>query len=129
RAAASGEHLSTLAFSEAGSRSHFWAPIGTARRTNDGILLDARKSWVTSASKAAAYVWSSKPLDAEGLSTLWLVPAHAQGLTVDRAFDGLGLRGNDSSPVSAVNVSVPETAMLGQDGKGFDIMMGVVLPL
>src|SRR5688572_26161543 len=28
-AAAKGTHLSTLAFSEAGSRSHFWAPIGT----------------------------------------------------------------------------------------------------
>ena len=30
QAAASGAHLSTLAFSEAGSRSHFWAPVGTA---------------------------------------------------------------------------------------------------
>ena len=26
-----GDHLSTLAFSEEGSRSHFWAPLGTAR--------------------------------------------------------------------------------------------------
>ena len=26
-----GQHLSTLAFSEAGSRSHFWAPTSTAR--------------------------------------------------------------------------------------------------
>ena len=25
----SGAHLSTLAFSEAGSRSHFWAPVST----------------------------------------------------------------------------------------------------
>ena len=30
QAAASGAHLSTLAFSEAGSRSHFWAPLSTA---------------------------------------------------------------------------------------------------
>ena len=27
---AAGRHLSTLAFSESGSRSHFWAPLGTA---------------------------------------------------------------------------------------------------
>ena len=27
---AAGQHLSTLAFSEFGSRSHFWAPLGTA---------------------------------------------------------------------------------------------------
>ena len=94
-----------------------------------GVQLDARKSWVTSASKATAYVWSSKPLQAEGLSTIWLVPARASGIRVAGPFDGLGLRGNDSSAVSADCVRVPESAMLGADGKGFDIMMGVVLPL
>ena len=26
-----GQHLTSLAFSESGSRSHFWAPLGTAR--------------------------------------------------------------------------------------------------
>ena len=129
QAAASGDHLSTLAFSEAGSRSHFWAPVGTAVRDGGGVRLNARKSWVTSASKATAYVWSSKPLQAEGLSTLWLVPGGAEGIAVQGAFDGLGLRGNDSSAVSAERVHVPESAMLGADGKGFDIMMGVVLPL
>ena len=30
-AAAAGRHLSTLAFSEAGSRSHFWAPDSTPK--------------------------------------------------------------------------------------------------
>jgi alkylation response protein AidB-like acyl-CoA dehydrogenase len=128
-AAASGDHLSTLAFSEAGSRSHFWAPTSTASRDGDHVVLDARKSWITSASAATAYVWSSKPLEAEGLSTLWLVPSGAPGIEVQGRFDGLGLRGNDSSPVSAKNVRVPHTAMLGTDGKGFDVMMGTVLPL
>jgi alkylation response protein AidB-like acyl-CoA dehydrogenase len=129
QAVASGRHLSTLAFSEAGSRSHFWAPLGTAARNGSGVVLNARKSWVTSASRATAYVWSSKPIAAEGLSTLWLVPAKSPGLAVRGPFDGLGLRGNDSSPVSAENVKLPESAMLGGDGKGFDIMMGTVLPI
>ena len=40
-AIAAGRHLSTLAFSEAGSRSHFWAPLGTATRDGDGVRLDA----------------------------------------------------------------------------------------
>ena len=130
RAAASGAHLSTLAFSEAGSRSHFWAPVSTARKNGNGIVLDARKSWVTSASKATSYVWSSQPLQANGgLSTIWLVPAATPGIRVQGPFDGLGLRGNDSSPVSANDARVPESAMLGKDGRGFDIMMGTVLPL
>jgi len=129
RAAALGDHLSTLAFSEAGSRSHFWAPMGSAKREGNEIVLNARKSWVTSASKATAYVWSSKPLEAEGLSTIWLLPADTKGITIDDPFDGLGLRGNDSSPVSAEDVRLPDSAMLGQDGKGFEIMMGIVLPM
>jgi alkylation response protein AidB-like acyl-CoA dehydrogenase len=130
QAAASGAHLSTLAFSEAGSRSHFWAPVGTAKRDHAGVMLDARKSWVTSASRASAYIWSSQPVQAgSGLSTLWLVPAGSPGIRVEGPFDGLGLRGNDSSPVSADGVPLAETAMLGEDGKGFDIMMGTVLPM
>jgi alkylation response protein AidB-like acyl-CoA dehydrogenase len=128
RNAASGRHLSTLALSEAGSRSHFWAPASTAEVRAESVVLNARKSWVTSASRATAYVWSSRPISAEGLSTLWLVPANSTGIKVQGPFEGLGLRGNDSSPVSGDGVEVPRSAMLGQDGKGFDIMMGIVLP-
>jgi alkylation response protein AidB-like acyl-CoA dehydrogenase len=49
---AAGRHVSTLAFSETGSRSQFWAPLGTATRDGDAIRLDASKSWVTSAGQA-----------------------------------------------------------------------------
>lgn len=130
RAAASGDHLSTLAFSEAGSRSHFWAPTSTARDNGDGtVTLDAKKSWITSASHATAYVWSSTPVAAEGASTLWLVPADSPGLAVAGGFDGLGLRGNDSAPVTAAGVRLPVDHRLGPDGGGFDLMMGTVLPI
>lgn len=128
-AIAAGEHLSTLAFSEAGSRSHFWAPVSTASRVEGGVALDAQKSWVTSARHASAYVWSSRPLEAQGASTIWLVPRAAAGLSVPGPFDGLGLRGNDSAPVSATGVVVSEAQRLGPDGGGFDVMMGVVLPM
>ena len=126
--AATGAHLSTLAFSEAGSRSHFWAPASTATAEDGRVRLNAAKSWVTSASHATAYVWSSRPLAGDGASTLWLVPASSPGLKVESPFEGLGLRGNDSSPVSAKDVEIPVSAMLGGDGKGFELMMGVVLP-
>jgi len=123
-----GRHMSTLAFSEAGSRSHFWAPTSTAKAVGGHVELDAEKSWITSAGSAAAYVWSSRPVAAEGPSTLWLVPANAPGLTTPRPYDGLGLRGNDSRPVTAKGVAVKEAQRLGADGEGFAIMMGTVLP-
>jgi len=128
RDVAAGRALATLAFSEAGSRSHFWAPVSTATVDGDAVRLDAHKSWVTAAGEADLYVWSSRPLAAEGASTLWLVPASAEGLRVGGAFDGLGLRGNASSPVLAEGVRVQTDAMLGADGAGFGVMMGVVLP-
>lgn len=125
---AAGRHLSTLAFSEAGSRSHFWAPMSTARADGDHVVLDAKKSWVTSASEATSIVWSSRPLSADGASTIWLVPGKSPGITVRGPFDGLGLRGNDSAPIDGAGVRIPASARLGADGGGFDIMMGVVLP-
>jgi alkylation response protein AidB-like acyl-CoA dehydrogenase len=127
-AIAAGRHVTTLAFSESGSRSHFWAATSSATPLGDTVRLDAKKSWITAAGQADSYVWSSRPVAAEGLSTLWLVPANAPGLRVVAPFNGLGLRGNASSPVTAEGVIVPEAAMLGEDGKGFDVMMGVVLP-
>jgi alkylation response protein AidB-like acyl-CoA dehydrogenase len=127
-AIAAGQHLTTLAFSEAGSRSHFWAPVSTATASNGHIQLDAHKSWATAAGQVDSYVWSSRPLAAEGASTIWLVPGNADGLRIPAPFNGLGLRGNHSSPVTAAGVDVPKTAMLGPDGGGFDVMMGFVLP-
>lgn len=127
-AIAAGKHLTTLAFSEAGSRSHFWAPLSTAIASNGHVQLDAYKSWATAAGQANSYVWSSRPLAAEGPSTVWLVPGDASGLQIPAPFNGLGLRGNHSSPVTAAGVEVSRAAMLGADGGGFDIMIGVVLP-
>jgi alkylation response protein AidB-like acyl-CoA dehydrogenase len=132
-AIAAGTHLSTLALSETGSRSHFWAPLSSAVLLDGGqaARLDAAKSWVTAAGHADSYVWSSRPVSADvaGPMTLWLVPADAGGLSVAGAFDGLGLRGNASAPMTAVGVRVPLSAMLGTDGGGLDLAMAAVLPV
>ena len=58
-AMAAGESLGTLAFSETGSRSHFWAPVSTAAADGDTVELRADKSWVTSAGYADVYVVST----------------------------------------------------------------------
>jgi isovaleryl-CoA dehydrogenase len=127
-AIAGGGHLSTLAFSESGSRSHFWAPVSTATVSDGDVSLDARKSWVTASGEADSYVWSSRPLEAPGPMTLWLVPADTAGLSVQGAFDGFGLRGNASSPVTGEDVRIPRDAMLGTDGTGLDIALQTALP-
>ena len=128
REIAARRHLSTLAFSEYGSRSHFWAPVGTATGAGDDVLLNARKSWVTSAGEADSYIWSSRPAAAAGPMSLWFVRSGTPGLSVTGTFDGMGLRGNGSCPVSGVDVRVPSTALLGEDGAGLALALAAVLP-
>ncbi len=128
REIAAGNHLTTLAFSERGSRSHFWSPVGSAVRDGAAVRLNAEKSFVTAASRADSYVWSSLPMDAAGAMTLWSVPRATHGLQPADPFDGLGLRGNDSRPVSATDATVSVDSMLGADGAGLDIALGAALP-
>jgi alkylation response protein AidB-like acyl-CoA dehydrogenase len=127
-AIAAGKHLTTLAFSEPSSRSMFWVSLGTASASGNSVRITGKKSFVTSARNADSYVWSTKPTAGSALSTLWLVPRGTTGVRVDAAFDGLGLRGNDSAPVTAEDAQLPIAARLGDDGGGFDLMLGVVLP-
>ncbi len=126
-----GRHLSTLAFSEAGSRSHFWAPVSRAHRNGNGVRISARKSWVTSAGHAQSYVVSA--LAPEGVgptdSTLYLLVAETGGFSVAGPWDGLGLRANASAPVALDGCEVATDLQLTDDGAGFPAMLNVVLPL
>ena len=126
-----GRHLSTLAFSEAGSRSHFWAPVSRAHRNGNGVRISAKKSWVTSAGHAQSYVVSSLAPDGKGPtdSTLYLLPAQTRGFSVAGPWDGLGLRANASAPVTLEGCEVSADFQLTDDGAGFPAMLNVVLPL
>jgi alkylation response protein AidB-like acyl-CoA dehydrogenase len=126
-----GRHLSTLAFSEAGSRSHFWAPTSRAQRNGNGVRISAKKSWVTSAGHAQSYVVSALSPEGAGPtdSTLYVLPAQTRGLSVAGAWDGLGLRANASAPITLDNCAVAPEFQLTDDGAGFPAMLNVVLPL
>jgi alkylation response protein AidB-like acyl-CoA dehydrogenase len=125
-----GKHLSTLAFSEAGSRSHFWAPVSRARRNSHGVLLTAKKSWVTSAGWAQSYVVSTLAPEGKGPtdSTLYVVPAGISGLSVEGAWDGMGLRANASAPMVLQDCAVSPEFQLTEDGQGFPAMLNLSLP-
>ena len=77
RAMAAGSNLSTLAFSERGSRSHFWA-----RSASSGPRLSAEKSFVTSAGHANSFVVATRSAGAETPtdSSLYLVSASTAGI-------------------------------------------------
>jgi alkylation response protein AidB-like acyl-CoA dehydrogenase len=127
---AAGRHLTTLAFSESGSRSQFWAPVSRLEESNGHFVTSASKSWVTAAGQADSYVSSAqKPLAASPLeSTVYLVRSNAPGVKVTSSFNGLGLRGNDSAPVSLDKIVVSRGDLISAPGEGPQVILEVVLP-
>jgi alkylation response protein AidB-like acyl-CoA dehydrogenase len=127
-AAAQGKHLSTLAWSEKGSRSHFWAPIGEAVKANSGVTLSSEKSWVTSAGIADGYVVSAKVPNASGPTdtVLYYVPKGADNFTVSDVWNSMGMRGNASAPMRLTNTPISDTQNLCEPGQGFGQMMAIL---
>jgi alkylation response protein AidB-like acyl-CoA dehydrogenase len=129
-AIAAGEHLTTLAFSEQGSRSQFWAPISKLEANGQGYQTGAVKSWITAAHHADSYVASAQSPGAQSPleSTLYWLPRTQAGVQPMGRFNGVGLRGNDSAPVTIEGVSVSHDNLLTAHGQGLDRMLQVTLP-
>jgi len=127
---AAGRHLTTLAFSESGSRSQFWAPVSKLEENNGHFVTSASKSWVTAAGHADSYVSTAqKPNAVSPLeSTVYLVRSKAPGVAVTSAFNGLGLRGNESAPVTLDKITVPRSDLISALGEGPKVILEVVLP-
>jgi len=125
-ALANGDMLASLAFSEAGSRSHFWAPVSKSKRDGDRVRLDARKSWVTSAGHAEVYVVSTLNSDEDAVD-IFAVPGPTRGIAVAGDWRGMGLRGNASNPMT-FDVEVPTSHRIGAAGGGFELMLQTVMP-
>jgi alkylation response protein AidB-like acyl-CoA dehydrogenase len=130
RQIAAGKHLTTLSLSERGSRSHFWAPVSKLEPAGDGFVTNAFKSWVTSASHADSYVSSAqKPNAASPLeSTVYFAKRTTPEIRPSGTFDGLGLRGNDSAPVSIEQLRVSKADLISDVGAGAKTMLEVILP-
>ena len=127
---AAGRHLTTLAFSEKGSRSQFWMPVSSLTPAGDAFTTRAHKSWVTAAGQADTFVSSAqvpgaaKPTD----SVVYLLRRQAPGVRVVAPFDGLGLRGNDSAAVDLEDAAVRPADFLSEPGAGLGMMLQTVLP-
>jgi len=125
---ANGELLLALAFSETGTGTHFYNPEITVTKQNDDLLMNGRKSFVTSALYADFYLVLSGSFDAEGLDS-WIVNKDAKGVSFEEtAWNGLGMRGNTSMPMLFDNVSVDVKNRVGAAGSGAEQVFTVVAP-
>ena len=128
---AAGRHLSTLAFSEAGSRSHFWAPVSRARRNGAGVRLISQEIVGDERRPRAELCRLVARARRDGPHQFDPLPCSSgtPGLSVAGPWDGLGLRANASAPMTLEDCEVPPGLQLTDDGAGFQAMLEVVLPL
>ena len=128
---AAGKHLTTLSLSEKGSRSNFWAPVSKLVEKDGGWTTNAAKSWITAAHHADSYVSSGqRPGAASPLeSTAYLVrPKGNTSVRDGGAFQGLGLRGNDSAPMTFEGLQILSGDLVSAQGEGAKTKLEVVLP-
>jgi alkylation response protein AidB-like acyl-CoA dehydrogenase len=125
---AKGEIVLALAFSETGTGTHFYNPEISVTKENNSLVMNGRKSFVTSALYADFYLVLSNSAEAEGLDN-WIIGKNFEGITFEEtAWDGLGMRGNASMPMLFSNVKVSEANRVGPSGSGAEQVFNVVAP-
>ncbi|MCZ2523306.1 acyl-CoA dehydrogenase [Streptomyces sp. SCUT-3] len=121
-----GEMMTAIAMTEPGTGSDLAGIATTAKLSADGThyVLNGAKTFITGGALAdmVLVVARTSPATPEnrraGLSIL-AVDAHAEGFSVGRKLEKIGLRTSDTAELSFVDVKVPAEDLLGEEGKGF----------
>jgi alkylation response protein AidB-like acyl-CoA dehydrogenase len=128
---ARGQHFTTLALSESGTGTHFYLPETTMARREGELVLDGRKSFVTSGGFADSYVLSVAPADTTsdpGEFSFVVVDAKTPGLRWSDGWRGWGMRGNAAGEVDLRGVRLPAERLLGDPGDEIWYVFNVVAP-
>jgi acyl-CoA dehydrogenase len=117
---AAGEAVAAIAVTEPGTGSDVARVGTTARRTEDGWLLNGRKMFITNAGLADLIIVAARTGDAgRGGLTLFLVGRGTDGLSLGRPLAKMGWHSSDTREVLLDDVALPADAVLGTENRGF----------
>ena len=121
----SGEHVGSLAMSEAGSGSDVVSMRLKAEKRGDKYLLNGTKFWITNAPEAdvlVVYAKTDPNAGPKGITT-FLIERGMKGFSVSQKLDKMGMRGSDTAELIFQNCEVPAGQMMGAEGQGVKILM------
>ena len=113
--------VGTLSYSDPETGGHIWYPItSSAEKVDAGWKVNKKSAWTTSGGFADWYVVQTTSPDFDGdYSNLSCFLLTGDEVEADpTAWDGLGLRGNQSGPVKIENQTIPFDRLLGDIGDG-----------
>ncbi|MDR3510599.1 MAG: isovaleryl-CoA dehydrogenase [Caulobacteraceae bacterium] len=121
----SGEHVGSLAMSEAGSGSDVVSMRLRADRRGDSYVLNGTKFWITNAPHAdTLVVYAKTDPDAESRGvTAFLIEKGFAGFSVSHKLDKMGMRGSDTAELVFEDCEVPEENVLGPVNGGAGVLM------
>ncbi|MBH5318819.1 acyl-CoA/acyl-ACP dehydrogenase [Paenibacillus sp. GSMTC-2017] len=127
-----GQCLATIAFSEAESGCYFFLPVSQAKSEGeDHFVLNTKKTMVTSAGEADIYVVSTRSTFATNSmqSDFFILTRETEGFSLGGVWEGMGLRGNCSAPMTVKDCLVHRDKLIGTEGEGFKIVQRSLLPM
>ena len=117
--------LCSFALTEPGAGSDVSGIQTTAVPHGDEYVLNGSKMFITNAGRASwlvVFASTDRSAGHRGL-TAFVVPADAEGVTIERHLDKMGQRATDTSAMAFQDVKVPAANRLGAEGDGFKIAM------
>ncbi|MBR0666679.1 acyl-CoA dehydrogenase [Roseomonas hellenica] len=122
------ERRCAYALTEAEAGSDLAGLRSTARRTADGWVLDGAKLWIHNAPVAdfAAVLARTDPEAGHRGMSILLVDLDQPGVTRDRKERKMGQRASPVGGLRFDGVALPADALLGQEGRGFHMVMSVL---
>ena len=120
-----GEAIGALGMTEPHAGSDLKAIRTKAVRDGDDFLISGQKVFISNGQLCDVIVLATKTDSQAGAKgvTLFLVDTSLPGFKRGKNLEKLGMKGQDTSELFFDNMRVPASAMLGEEGKGFELMM------
>ncbi|MCR6701860.1 MAG: acyl-CoA dehydrogenase family protein [Dokdonella sp.] len=129
RAIASGEAIGAYALTEPQSGSDASnMHTRAARNANGDWVINGKKSWITSgpvAKYVVLFAITTPGIGAKGVSA-FIIDTGRPGFHAGKTEPKLGIRASATCEIELTDYVCPAADLLGQEGKGFGIAMGVL---
>ena len=125
---ARGDKLGAYCLSEPGAGTDAAAQRTTARKDGDGWIVNGMKNWITNGANADLYLvfaQTNPELKHKGIRA-FIIEKEAEGFSVIRKEEKMGIRASDTAQLAFDQVRVPASQVIGPEGTGFKIAMSTL---
>jgi isovaleryl-CoA dehydrogenase len=119
----SGEHVGSLAMSEAGAGSDVVGMKLKAEKKGSSYILNGTKFWITNAPYADTLVVYAKTGEGSGGITTFLVEKGFKGFSIGQKIEKMGMRGSPTAELVFEDCEVPEENVMGPLNGGVGVLM------